>query len=390
MSSYERLRSRSRSPLSRPRRQHSVPDHHQQQYDGSDHSSYHWSGKWKQDQWTNNNWSESWSTDSWSNTFKDGSPFPASWKPDADHLDTNEVHGLAMGRRVAKTAWSSDKGLSGKLLEDISLADLAFAGHNNWYFRHLSAGRFTSIEFTRSVKESLLVQSILKACRMKDSQGQSLDLDKLIHSYAQSTSSKQAEVYQAAAVKLFEHMKEAMPVQQATDQLDKVRALEAELQKYKAAVNQPQEFSTPTKVKTPSSNTAKKNGIKAFMSPKAGDDLPIEGEKDQEVEDEPENDPQHGIYARGKRQKVLKQKHPTVTTTPAFNKWLKETLSSKQQTAFKDAHKSIQEHYNSKEKELKAELPDLASDWGLPVKLSATADTQWLLKILTVAVILSQ
>ena len=223
---------------------------------------------------------------------------------------------------------------------------------------------------------------------MKDSQGQSLDLDKLIHSYAQSTSSKQAEVYQAAAVKLFERMKEAMPVQQATDQLDKVRALEAELQKYKAAIKQPQEFSTPTKAKTP--NTAKTNGIKAFMSPKAGEDLPIASEKEEEIEEEPENNLQHGIYARGKRQKVLKQKHPTVTTTPAFNKWLYETLSSKQQTAFKDAHKSIQEHYNSKEKELKAELPDLASDWGLPVKLSATADTQWLLKILTVAVILSQ
>ena len=111
MSSYDRHRSRSRSPLSRPRKQHPAPGYHQQQYDGSDHSSYHWSSKWKQDQWTNNNWSESWSTDSWSNTFKDGSPFPASWKPDADHLDTNEVHGLAMGRRVAKTAWSSDKGL---------------------------------------------------------------------------------------------------------------------------------------------------------------------------------------------------------------------------------------------------------------------------------------
>jgi hypothetical protein len=109
------------------------------------------------------------------------------------------------------------------------------------------------------------------------------------------------------------------------------------------------------------------------------------------IDEEPEDAEQpHGIYARGKRRKVLKQKHPAAATTTAFTKWIKENLNSKQQTAFAKAHKAMMEFYNSKDKELKAELPDLASDWGLPVKLAAQADTQWLMKVLTAATIIAQ
>ena len=401
MSSNHEHSSRSRSPLSRHRQlgtsgtfkeknsHYSQAGHHESK-NWCDSTKKEWGKTWNYSDCNSSHWSSPWDSQTWATSFDDGSPYPSSWKPDAGHLDSTEAHGLALGHRVAKTAWSSDEGLSGLQVERITLADVAFTGHKNWYFRHLSAGRFTSVEFTRSVKESLLVQAVLKAARMKDSNGQQTDIDKLTQSFSPvSSPSKPADMYNAAAVKLFEYMKESTPLQQATEHLDKVRALEAEIQKYKNANAQQREVTTPTKGRT--SAHGKASGVRGHMSPKPGDDLPILAETDEhEGQEDPDVNPNHGVYARGKRRRVLKDKHPSVTTTATFNKWLKENLNAKQQTAFGKAHKAIQEHYNSKEKELKAELPDLASDWGLPVKLSANADTQWLLKILTVAVLLSQ
>ena len=104
----------------------------------------------------------------------------AHWKPDHDHLDSQESHGLCLGRRVAKTAWSTERHIDGKPIHEVTIADLAYTGMNNWYLRHISAGRFTGIEFTRSVKESTFIQAMLKMLRTKDEDGNHMDIEKTL------------------------------------------------------------------------------------------------------------------------------------------------------------------------------------------------------------------
>lgn len=402
MSYRHRDRSRSRSPLNRHRKSVSAGASYEPKSQWPQ-----WQQAWTEPSWSHEQWQETpqqpyqwksyqWKNEGWPTEFSDGTPYPNQWKPDDDHLDNTEIHGLALGRRVAKTAWSTEKGLCGKPIEQLLLSDLAFTGVNNWYFRHLSAGRFTSIEFTRSVKESLWVQAVLKAIRSKNDNGIPIDLDKLVQGFVDAPSgTKPSEVYNQAAQKLIQHMKDNAQIVEANSHLNKVRELELQLQQYKNAASTPQKeapkeqkgrATTPQAKSSPSKGT-----IREWMSGNAN--LPVEQkEEDKNPTDDEQEFPEqpHGNYARGKRRKVLKQKHPAAATTAAFTKWIKENLNSKQQTAFAKAHKAMMEFYNSKDKELKAELPDLASDWGLPVKIAAQADTQWLMKVLTAATIIAQ
>jgi hypothetical protein len=92
------------------------------------------------------------------------------------------------------------------------------------------------------------------------------------------------------------------------------------------------------------------------------------------------------------KSKKIRNNHMEIMLEEKEGKYSNRSIQQQPQqlTAFAKAHKGMIEFYNSKDKELKAELPDLASDWGLPVKLAAQADTQWLMKMLTVATIIAQ
>ena len=99
---------------------------------------------------------------------------PDSFKPDKKHLDSKEVYGKTMLRKVAPTSWASKYRLAGRDISDIRLTDLLWRGWNNHHLRALSHGQYVSLVIARKVNESVLSSQLLTAIRE-----QKWDLDEL-------------------------------------------------------------------------------------------------------------------------------------------------------------------------------------------------------------------
>ena len=321
------------------------------------------------DQWNQDSWQyprqqfQERQSNTWYDTkWTDGTPYPKQWKPDEDHLDSNEDHGLSLGRRIAKTAWSTEKNIAGKLIHELTIADLAFAGHQNWYLRHISAGRLAGIEFVRSVKESMFVQGILKAIRSKEADGSSIDMDKLIQSFLgqSSSSSKLHQNYAEAAQKLIKHMKDTASNLPAVNQLDRVRELELQVADLMAAKEQSNSTTTPKKPKP---------NVRDMLSP--GSRLPLE-ETVEEPDKKDLNEDKHFKIRRGDSNKVLSQDAPSTHTNASFTKWVKDKLDSKQMTKYL--------------KDERCNCASVRNDWSRsgPLLLSFDEDVgsgQWLIEV---------
>ena len=109
---------------------------------------------------------------------------PTGADPDEDHYDTNVVMGLNLPRLVQATKFTRDKGLAGRDIQDIRLAELTWDGLNSWGFRLLANGRYISVEHCRSFKESVFVNTLLTNMRKKRPDGTILDIDLLAHKLA--------------------------------------------------------------------------------------------------------------------------------------------------------------------------------------------------------------
>ena len=137
--------------------------------------------------WAHNKWStpekkpNTWS-DQWDYASPTGVPYveglPESFKPDKKHLDSKEVYGKTMHRKVAPTSWASKYRLAGRDISDIRLTDLLWRGWNSHHLRALSHGQYVSLVIARKVNESVLSSQLLTAIRE-----QKWDLDELSNEF---------------------------------------------------------------------------------------------------------------------------------------------------------------------------------------------------------------
>ena len=103
---------------------------------------------------------------------------PNTFKPDNNHLDTKQQFGLLFPRQITATAWSQKYHLAGRPVETIPLHELAYMGWSNWNLRALANGKFTSIVFARSIKESIFFHHL--SLKLRD---QHMDLDEVAAAY---------------------------------------------------------------------------------------------------------------------------------------------------------------------------------------------------------------
>ena len=80
---------------------------------------------------------------------------PSSFQPDNEDFDTKHQYGSTFPRQITSTAWSQRYQLAGRPIESVHLRQLAYMGWSNWNLRALANGKFTSIVFARSIKESI-------------------------------------------------------------------------------------------------------------------------------------------------------------------------------------------------------------------------------------------
>ena len=90
---------------------------------------------------------------------------PPDFKTSKTHLDSREVFGKTMLRRIASTAWSSKYNLAGKEVSEVRLVDLLWRGWNNFHLRALSHGQYLSVVVARKISESVLASAVLTQLR---------------------------------------------------------------------------------------------------------------------------------------------------------------------------------------------------------------------------------
>ncbi|CAE7585152.1 unnamed protein product [Symbiodinium sp. CCMP2592] len=143
---------------------------------------------WQSTSWASNSHSSnnnSWTTSGWQTPEKrksewseqqqwdygspTGVPFveglPDEFKPDKTHLDTKEIYGKTMLRRVAATSWATKYRLAGRELADLRVTDLVWKGWRNNHLRALSHGQYVSVVIARRVSESVLTSQFLSSVR---------------------------------------------------------------------------------------------------------------------------------------------------------------------------------------------------------------------------------
>ena len=137
-------------------------------------------------------------------------------------------------------------------------------------------------------------------------------------------------------------------------------------------------------MQTPTKRSA--GDIRNAFSPK----LPVSTAQ-QYKEDETVEEDAHKEFRRpAKERKVLTKTSPLSVTTSVVDKWIKDTVNRDKQKIVKSQIAEMTKYYNTLQKEEKAELQAIAVDWGLPVKLAASADFNQLVKVISVAIHLTK
>ena len=76
---------------------------------------------------------------------------PSSFVQTKSHLDSREIYGKALLRKIAPTSWSSKYGLAGQCMEHVKLVDLVWRGWENQHLRAFSHGSYLSLIICRKV-----------------------------------------------------------------------------------------------------------------------------------------------------------------------------------------------------------------------------------------------
>ena len=115
--------------------------------------------------------------------FKTTQGLPTTFVQTKSHLDSREIDGKTMLRKIAPTAWSSKYGLAGQSMEQVKLVDLICRGWGNQHLRALSHGSYMSMIVCRKVNEAVFLQAMLSLIREKK-----WDLDDLACHFCKSQS----------------------------------------------------------------------------------------------------------------------------------------------------------------------------------------------------------
>ena len=99
--------------------------------------------------------------------FKTTQGLPTTFVQTKSHLDSREIYGKTMLRKIAPTAWSSKYGLAGQSMEQVELVDLIWRGWENQHLRALSHGNYMSMIVCRKVNEAAFLQEVLSIIREK-------------------------------------------------------------------------------------------------------------------------------------------------------------------------------------------------------------------------------
>ena len=270
------------------------------------------------------------------------------------------------------------------------MLDTTYDGPNSYGLRLLASGRYASIEFARSFKESCIIQHCLQLMRARQESNKSapvIDIDHIAEhlarqkSMAFNTPAEKKAVYNLISEHMIEALKAISPIKAE----DALRATIEKLEKENAKLRvNPKGPSTASSSRAPP-QIIQKNNIREALSKGAA--LPVEDdmEGDQEAppaDDEPEPQPLDK-YRKKSARPYLAIQCPASKSTKDYNAFVNglKLTNTRKQALDKAVEASIRTLDNND----KAHLDSIAVEWGLPVKIAAAMDATCLMKTITVA-----
>ena len=182
------------------------------------------------------------------------------------------------------------------------------------------------------------------------------------------------------AAKVFKEIPKIMPAQATTtDQLDKMKKMEDELDELRLA-----------KTLNPNATHPKRpRSIMESFNKAAG--LPVREEICEEDDQADDQEPSPlAELERGTRPKVLAKNGPTSSKPKDVTTWIsKLALSSAKKSKLKSMTDKMSEYYNKLPKLQQEGLGNIAAEWGLNCKIASTMSDANLLRVLATALLLS-
>jgi len=314
-----------------------------------------------------------------------------SFVPDEDHLDCTESYGLKLRAKVPITSFTRENGTAGKDVRTIRLIDVMWKGIENYGLRCISNGRYANVQITRSFKETKVIQELLYLIRGKDEKN-SLDLDILAQTLAKSngkhftSQDQKKEAYTDLAAKIFQQLQEWMPATTPTGPDPAVMAKMREMEQQIADLTMAQQLQKQDKATArASSSKAPRSLLECFN--KAAD------QKQEEGTTLPTDDDEINGMApmeRGDRTRVLAKNAPSGPKPMDVANWIKKlTLTVTKKAKLKNTTDQLFNHYKSLPKIQQTGLGNIAVDWGLNCKMAGKMTDDILIKILAVAICIS-
>ena len=160
-------------------------------------------------------------------------PPPSSWKPDAEHYDSNPLHGHQFYRQIQPTAWSRKKNIHALDPLTVPAATLMRHGSEDYALRLLSTGRYIGIVPTINIADSVFASMLLKELRDK---GLFVDdTARALHQAAgnpvPSKTDDAVQYMQPLIQNLSTHLQSLQPSHQKASQLHQIQELQAQIAK---------------------------------------------------------------------------------------------------------------------------------------------------------------
>ena len=330
---------------------------------------------------------------------------PPTFQSDSEFYDKNEIWGKKLPRKVMTTEWSKSHGLAGRDLTKVSLPELLYMGWQNHGLRYLGQGWFTGAVLTRNIRESVLVEKVLKQVRQKgiDIDGAALHVAKTSgHAVGPNmTNAEKANLIDLLAQHILAPLQTNKEVE--SEMLDLRRQLEeAQITIGKLQSKQPplpelhqdekEHEPTPAPARKSQRATDKTAAAKAKADP-AKDDQTAAAKSKADPSKESHStavpDSIQGLitHVPTESQKVLGKFPLSTSTSQGFSKWLGSLpLKPKTKNRLQDSFKTVNNVLKQMSKDDVQALPDVAAKYGCTVRLAGQMSDPILVKLLLVAI----
>ena len=300
---------------------------------------------------------------------------PSTFAQTRDFLDSNQVYKLDFPVKVLTTDFTEKIKIAGMPVSEVRLWQMCYMKEENWMLRWLAQGNWLSIEFARSVAESVLSSKILSLLR--NSQDQTLE--DLGRHYAASINlpfsdlKEQKVVYNKLAEMAVSNLRTVIPPKPDEQANKRIKELEKQLADAKAASAQGPNHESSTVVQ-PKPQVRGKAKAKA-----APTQLPTD---DDYIDDD-------NIFAPAHRpsSKVLSKSAPDGVKPHEVKMWIDGLgLGHQKKEQLHKVTNQIQAKFKASTSESKQDdLEELAREWGLPMRTIVNTQAVQLIRIISAA-----